>query len=189
MARRAEGAGLRLVLGECQSTASAWTTTASRAIVQYRQAVTVDAPLSADTAGSVTGRARGSITPENPGMSLKDNRLQNVAKMRHCARGRSDASPADHSGMASLGPALLRLNAACACPALLHATPQVRVSAGRRPSRAWARSTGGASGHRCGWYRARESSPASRFWYHAQRPLSTPSNGRRRRAGRLQVAP
>jgi hypothetical protein len=44
--------------------------------------------------------------------------------MRHCARGRSDASPADRGGMASLGPALARLNAGRACPALLHATPK-----------------------------------------------------------------
>ena len=44
--------------------------------------------------------------------------------MRHCARGCSDASPADRGGMASLGPALARLNAGRACPALPHATPK-----------------------------------------------------------------
>ena len=46
--------------------------------------------------------------------------------MRHCYEGRSDASPADRGGMASSGPALARLNAGRAYPALLHATPKPR---------------------------------------------------------------
>ena len=106
---------------------------------------------------------------------------------------RSDAPPAVRSGMASLR--------ACACaaerrsriPALLHATPQVRRPAGRRPPCAWERCADGTLGCRYRWHRlqesvgvtkrqdyrlhrARGSSPASRFGYQAERPLPTPSN-------------
>ena len=73
VAKRAGGAGLRLVLGKCQSTAFTWTTTASKVAAQLRQAVRVYAPLSADTARSVTGRAWEGNFPKIPVMSLKDN--------------------------------------------------------------------------------------------------------------------
>jgi len=57
-----------------------WTATASREVAQDLQAVRVYAPKSADTAGSVTGRARERTDSHNPGMSLKDKGLRDACK-------------------------------------------------------------------------------------------------------------
>jgi len=101
-----------------------WTATASKAVARLPQAVMVNALESADTAGSVTGRAREGIQSQSPAMSLKDKQLQDASKMRHCAGRVSDASPAHVAGWRLLGPARLRLDAGLASPALLHAMPK-----------------------------------------------------------------
>ena len=204
--KKGRGAGLRLVLGVCRSTASAWTTTASKAIAQLLQAVMVYALW-----------ARTRPSPSRPGHGEEFQSIALVCLERpigyerslKCVTAlerRSDASPAVRSGMAPLR--------ACACaaerrsriPCVAARNAQVQVPAGRRPSCAWERHADGVLGRRCEWYRpsgsvgvvkpkgyslhrARGSSPASRFGYHAQRLSSTPSIQRGRRTRKLEVAP
>ena len=113
--------------------------------MQNQQAVRVDAHTthkSADTARSVTERARGSISSTSPLMSTRDTGYRYASKVRHCSRGaRSDASPAPVAGSRLSGPALPRLNAVRAFPRVaarnapkagIGWTPTTRLGAGCR---------------------------------------------------------
>ena len=168
----ARGAGQRPVRGKCASTASGWTTTASRAAARLPQAVTLT-PRRARTRPGPSRPGHGEdFPPESPACPARTTGYRSTLTCVTAQQAAVTHLPPSIAGWRRRGLALPRLNAGRASPALLHATPRgagcrLHADHGRLGARA-----GGTLGRRRGWHRpgrsVRLSGPQDRRPYRAR---------------------